>query len=63
MTASATARGRSIGAKWLQPASSMTVADVEAGVAAGVAKVTAEGLLVRKVVISHLHPAVREKIL
>ena len=40
-----------------------SVADVEAGVAAGVAKVTAEGLLVRKVVISHLHPAVREKIL
>ena len=40
-----------------------SVADVEAGVAAGVAKVTAEGLLVRKVVISRLHPAVREKIL
>ncbi len=40
-----------------------TVADVEAGVAAGVAKVTAEGLLVRKVVISHLHSAVREKVL
>ena len=40
-----------------------SVADVEAGVAAGVAKVVEAGLLVRKVVISHLHPAVREKIL
>jgi microcompartment protein CcmL/EutN len=40
-----------------------TVADVEAGVAAAVAVVSTQGLLVRKVVISHLHPAVREKIL
>jgi len=39
-----------------------TVADVEVGVAAGVAKVSAEGLLVRQVVIPNLHPAVREKI-
>jgi len=40
-----------------------SVADVEAGVAAGVAKVSAAGLLVRKEIIDHLHPAVREKVL
>ena len=40
-----------------------SVADVEAGVAAGAAKAIAEGLLVRQVVISQLHPAVRTKIL
>ncbi len=40
-----------------------SVADVEAGLAAGVAKVSTEGLLVRKVLIERLHPAVREKIL
>ena len=40
-----------------------SVADVEAGVAAGVAKVSTEGLLVRKVIIDHLHPDVREKVL
>jgi len=40
-----------------------TVADVEAAVAAGAAKVSLEGLLVRQVVISQLHPSVREKIM
>lgn len=40
-----------------------TVADVEVGVAAGVAKVSTEGLLVRQVVITQLHPAVREKVM
>ncbi len=39
-----------------------TVADVEVGVAVGVARVSAAGLLVRHVVIPQLHPAVREKI-
>jgi len=39
------------------------VADVEAAVAAGVALVKEEGLLIRKVVIPQLHPQMRGKIL
>ena len=39
------------------------VADVEAAVAAGVALVKQEGLLIRQVIIPQLHPQMREKIL
>ncbi|RPI50703.1 MAG: BMC domain-containing protein, partial [Chloroflexi bacterium] len=40
-----------------------TVADVEAGVAAGVELVKEEGLLIRQVVISQLHQQMRSKII